>query len=52
MKAACGFPDIERIHATKLFRRIDAQTTKSFEEIYFKKLNQFKLPQNFQPQLN
>ena len=52
MMEACGFSDIERIHASKFFRRIDAQTTKSFEEIYFKKLNQFKQQQNFQPQLN
>ena len=52
MMEACGFSDIRQIHAAKFFRRIDAQTTKSFEEIYFKKLNQFKQQQNFQPQLN
>ncbi len=52
MMEACGFANIEKIHAAKFFRRIDAQTTKSFEEIYFNKLNQFKQQQNFQPQLN
>ncbi len=52
MMEACGFLDIESIHASKFFKRIDAQTTKSFEEIYFKKLNQFKQQPNFQPQLN
>ena len=52
MMEACGFSDIESIHASKFFKRIDAQTTKSFEEIYFKKLNKFKQQQDFQPQLN
>ena len=52
MMEACGFSDIESIHASKFFRRIDAQTTKSFEDIYFKKFNQFKHQQNFQTQLN
>jgi glutamate synthase domain-containing protein 2 len=52
MMEACGFADIEKIHAAKFFRRIDTQTTKSFEEIYFKKLNQLKQQQNLQPQLN
>lgn len=32
-------------YETKLFRRMVAQTTKSFEEIYFKKLNKFKQQQ-------
>ncbi|MEP7233445.1 MAG: FMN-binding glutamate synthase family protein [Ginsengibacter sp.] len=52
MMEACGFANIEKIHAANFFRRIDAQTTKSFEEIYFKKIHQFKQQQNFQPQLN
>ncbi len=46
---ACGFANIQKIHAAKFFRRIDAQTKKSFEDIYIKKLNQFKQQQNFQP---
>ena len=37
MMEACGFSDAQHIHASKFFRRIDEQTTKSFEEIYFKK---------------
>src|SRR5678815_1404865 len=36
MMEACGFSDVQSIHASKFFRRIDEQTTKSFEEIYFK----------------
>ncbi len=52
MMEACGFTNIEKINAAKFFRRIDAQTSKSFEEIYFKKINQFKQQKNFQPQLN
>ena len=52
MMEACGFANVEKIHAAKFFRKIDPQTTKSFEEIYFKKLNQFKQQQTFQPQLN
>ncbi|MEP6465105.1 MAG: FMN-binding glutamate synthase family protein [Parafilimonas sp.] len=51
MMEACGFDNIKKIHAAKFFRRIDTQTTKSFEEIYFTKSNRLK-PQNFQPQLN
>ena len=47
MMEACGFSGIEGIHAFKFFRRIDAQTTKSFEDIYFKKVNQFKKQQIF-----
>ena len=42
MMEAFGFPNIKQIHTAKFFRRIDAQTTKSFKEIYFEKLNQFK----------
>lgn len=32
---ACGFKDIENIPPSKLFRRINAHETKSFEQIYF-----------------
>jgi hypothetical protein len=44
---ACGFPNIQQIHAAKFFRRIDGQATRSFGEIYFEKLNQLKQQQNF-----
>ena len=44
---ACGFPNIQQIHARKFFRRIDGQATRSFGEIYFEKLNQLKQQQNF-----
>ena len=37
MMEACGFSGIEGIHAFKFFRRIDGQTTKSFEDIYISK---------------
>ena len=47
MMEACGFLDTESIHASKIFRKIDSQITKSFEEIYFKKLSQFKQQQIF-----
>jgi glutamate synthase domain-containing protein 2 len=52
MMEACGFYDVEKIPASKFFRRIDEQTIMSFEEIYFsnrkvkKKLLPFKLPLN------
>jgi glutamate synthase domain-containing protein 2 len=52
MMEACGFSDIQSIHASKFFRRVDETSTKSFEDIYFKKFNQFKHQQNFQTQLN
>lgn len=32
---ACGFRDIEGIHATKFFRRINEREIKSFEQVYF-----------------
>ncbi len=35
MMEACGFSDIQRIPPSHFFRRIDEQTEKSFEEIYF-----------------
>ncbi|MEO6188158.1 MAG: FMN-binding glutamate synthase family protein [Ginsengibacter sp.] len=49
---ACGFINIEAIHASKFFRRIDAQNSKSFEEIYFNKTKRVIQQQNFEPQLN
>lgn len=52
LMGACGFARIESVHAAKFFRRTDAQTTRSFEEIYFNKINEFKQQQNFEPQLN
>ncbi|MCB0708345.1 MAG: FMN-binding glutamate synthase family protein [Chitinophagaceae bacterium] len=32
---ACGFRDIHSVQARKFFKKIDEQSTKSFEEIYF-----------------
>ncbi|HUC80912.1 MAG TPA: FMN-binding glutamate synthase family protein, partial [Flavisolibacter sp.] len=32
---ACGFDDVEKIHPSKFFRRINEYETKSFEQIYF-----------------
>lgn len=52
MMEACGFNDVQRIQASKFFRRIDEQTVSSFEEIYFRKQKakrkqkQFRLLQN------
>ncbi|MEO5995730.1 MAG: glutamate synthase-related protein [Chitinophagaceae bacterium] len=33
MMEACGFPDINSIHASKFFRRTDELTTKSFKNV-------------------
>lgn len=52
MMEACGFPDVQKIHASKFFRRIDQQTTRSFEEIYFKKVKGYSKHKDFQSQLN
>ena len=52
MMEACGFSDVESIHASKFFRRIDEQTTKSFEEIYFKAIKGSKKQQKLQSSLN
>ncbi len=38
MMEACGFSNIDRIPGSKLFRRIDEQTSMSFERIYAKKM--------------
>ncbi|MBL7696950.1 MAG: FMN-binding glutamate synthase family protein [Chitinophagaceae bacterium] len=49
MMEACGFDDVEKIQPSKFFRRIDQQTSLSFDEIYFKpggvskKLNKYLL---------
>ena len=48
MMEACGFTDVQRIQASKFFRRIDEQTVMSFEEIYFKKHKQNKKQKYFQ----
>jgi glutamate synthase domain-containing protein 2 len=34
---ACGFKNVQSIQPSRFFRKIDEQTTKSFEEIFFKK---------------
>ena len=52
MMEACGFSDVQSIHASKFFRRIDEQTTKSFEEIYFKTIKGSNKQQKFQSLLN
>ena len=52
MMEACGFSDVQSIHASKFFRRIDEQTTKSFEEIYFKAIKGSNKQQKFQSLLN
>ncbi|WP_217603404.1 FMN-binding glutamate synthase family protein [Chitinophaga sp. GbtcB8] len=52
MMEACGFDDVQKIPASKFFRRVDEQTIMSFEEIYFrnwdvkKDRQQFLLPLN------
>jgi len=52
MMEACGFSDIQRIPASKFFRRMDQKTTKSFEEIYFESTKGGKQQQKFQSLLN
>jgi glutamate synthase domain-containing protein 2 len=47
MMEACGFRSIEEIHASKFFRRIDEQTSKNFEQIYFNK-NKKRLQHDYQ----
>jgi glutamate synthase domain-containing protein 2 len=52
MMEACGFNAVEKIPASKFFRRIDEQTIMTFEEIYFrnqkvkKNRQQLLLPSN------
>lgn len=36
MMEACGFNDVQKIPASKFYRRTDEQIIKSFEEIYFR----------------
>lgn len=48
---ACGFKNIESIHAGKFFRRINEQETKNFSQIYFEPVNN-SLHGDFQKQLN
>jgi len=52
MMEACGFSNVQQIPNSKFFRRIDEQTTRSFEEIYFKKIKEYKKQKDFQSQLN
>ena len=52
MMEACGFSDVQNIPNSKFFRRIDEQTTRSFEELYFKKVKEYKKQKDFQSQLN
>ena len=52
MMEACGFSDVQSIHASKFFRRIDEQTTRSFEEIYFKAIKGSNKQQKLQSLLN
>jgi len=35
MMAACGFLDLQRVRPSKFFQRIDEQTARSFEQIFF-----------------
>lgn len=43
MMQACGFADVEQVHPSRFFRRINEQEVKSFEEIYFTKGNTLKI---------
>lgn len=52
MMEACGFSDIQKIHASKFFRRTDQQTIRSFEEIYSMKVKGYKKQKDSQSQLN
>jgi hypothetical protein len=52
MMEACGFSDVQSIRASKFFRRIDEQTTRSFEEIYFNVIKSSNRQQKFQSLLN
>lgn len=52
MMEACGFSGVKDIHASKFYRRIDEQTTKSFEEIYFNKARDHQNNKFYHSQLN
>jgi glutamate synthase domain-containing protein 2 len=43
MMEACGFKNINEVKASKFFRRVDEQTTKSFDQIYFRRNNNMLL---------
>ncbi len=52
MMEACGFSDVEKIDASKFFRRIDRQITKSFDQLYFTNVNGQTKKLRFQSHLN
>lgn len=52
MMEACGFRDTQQIPPSKFFRRVDEQTAKSFEEIYFGRRKTPKKQQLIQSLLN
>ena len=52
MMEVYGFKNIKSIQASKFFRRTGLQTTKSFEDIYFKKIKGHIQQQNFKSLLN
>ncbi|MEO6315543.1 MAG: FMN-binding glutamate synthase family protein [Chitinophagaceae bacterium] len=52
MMEACAFPNIKSVHASRFFRKTDEQTTKSFEEVYFKKMKGRIQQQKFKSLLN
>jgi Glutamate synthase domain 2 len=41
MMEACGFKNVQDVVPSRFYRRVDVQTVKSFEEIYFPKGNPF-----------
>jgi glutamate synthase domain-containing protein 2 len=52
MMEACGFSDLQRVSPSRFFRRIDEQTAKSFEQIYFGTTKDPKKQQIIQSSLN
>lgn len=52
MMEACGFNDVQKIPASKFFRRTDEQTIMSFEEVYFKNRKVKKNQKQFLLQAN
>ena len=49
---ACGFSSLEKVNAARFFRRINEENSKSFEDIYFNKIKEFKKESNFLSILN
>ena len=49
---ACGFSSVQNVYASRFFRRIDEETTKSFEEIYHNNIKTHKIDPKFQSLLN